>query len=147
MKPGNSITANQKGFTLVELIITIIVAGILGAFFIHFMGTALSRSSEAVTMVQDECSAEQIMEEIIADYVQAVNSDPTTALSGLVTKNTNGDYGPGVTMRYIAFYADGTEYSPPPQMTVLKVTVQDGGSVLTSLLTIDRESTSPPVAF
>jgi prepilin-type N-terminal cleavage/methylation domain-containing protein len=147
MKPGNPITASQKGFTLVELIITIIVAGILGAFFIHFMGTALSRSSEAVSIVQDECRAEDVMEEIIADYVQAVNSDPATALSSLVTKNTNRDYGTGVAMQYIAFDTSGIEYSPPPQMTVLKVTVQDGGSKLTTLLTLDRESTSPPVAF
>jgi prepilin-type N-terminal cleavage/methylation domain-containing protein len=147
MKPGNWITDSQKGFTLVELIITIIAAGILGAFFIHFMGTALSRSSEAISMVQDECSAEDVMEEIIADYVQAVNSNPATALSSLVTKNTNGDYGTGVTMLYIAFDTFGIEYSPPPQMNVLKVTVQDGGSVLTTLLTLDRVSTSPPVVF
>ena len=147
MKPGNWITDSQKGFTLVELIITIIVAGILGAFFIHFMGTAMSRSFEALSMVQDECSAQDIMEQIITDYVQAVNSDPATALSSLVTKRDNGDYGTGVAMQYIAFDTFGIEYSPPPQMTVLKVTVQDGGSVLTTLLTLDRESTSPPVVF
>ena len=40
------------GFTLIEVIVTIVVVGILAAFFIHFMGTALDDSwkSESSTL-------------------------------------------------------------------------------------------------
>ena len=37
-----TIHSGSKGFTLVEVIVTIIAAGILGAIFVNFMGTALS---------------------------------------------------------------------------------------------------------
>ncbi|MGD9080387.1 MAG: prepilin-type N-terminal cleavage/methylation domain-containing protein, partial [Desulfobacterales bacterium] len=60
---------NSKGFTLVEIIVTIVAAGILGAIFVHLMGTALNASWNSVEIVRDESNGEGVMERIIADYV------------------------------------------------------------------------------
>ena len=68
MKPSHSNIASNKGFTLIEIIATIILVGILAAFFIHFMGTALNQSWKSVELVAGEADAEGKIEEIIAYY-------------------------------------------------------------------------------
>jgi len=93
----------------VEVIVTIIAAGILGAFFIQFMGTAMSRSALAVENVRVEASAEALMEQIVADYVAEINkSNPSSALATIKAKS----YGSGVTMEYINFNASGERRLP-----------------------------------
>ena len=74
MKSRKAIILSHKGFTLIEIIATIMMAGILGAIFIQFMGTALMRSGDAVNIVRDEASIEGLMEEIISDYLKEINN-------------------------------------------------------------------------
>jgi prepilin-type N-terminal cleavage/methylation domain-containing protein len=135
-----------NGFTLVEVIVTIIAAGILGAFFIQFMGTAMSRSALAVENVRVEAAAEALMEQIVADYVAEINkSNPSSALATIKAKS----YGSGVTMEYINFNASGGEEAAGTSRT-LKVTVSAPGNDLITLLTESRKSgppASPPVAY
>ena len=45
---------DSKGFTLVEIIVTIVAAGILGAIFINFVGTALTSSWNTVEITRDD---------------------------------------------------------------------------------------------
>ena len=140
------------GFTLVEVIVTIMMAAIMGAFFIQYMGTAMSRSVVAIENVRDEADAEKLMEQIVADYVAEINkNDPTEALNTIKGKN----YGPSVTMTYINFNSSGVEQAlvPPNTSNTLKVMVRAPGNSLTTLLTMSRVSatqlypTLPPVEF
>jgi len=74
----------------------------MGAFFIQFMGTAMSKSIQALENVRDEAAAEAIMEQIVADYVFEINkSDPLSALGAMIAKNLSNTYGPGVTMNIL----------------------------------------------
>ena len=66
MNNVNSNISSNKGFTLIEIIATIIIMGILSAFFIHFMGTALDDSWKSVELVAGEAEAEGKLEEIKA---------------------------------------------------------------------------------
>jgi len=109
MKHSKSISIDSNGFTLVEIIVTLVAAGILGVIFTQFMGTALDASWNTVEIVRDEAGGEGVMEQIIAEYVEEMNSDPGNALGTLVTNNTNGNYGPNVTMTYIDFDGAGNE--------------------------------------
>jgi len=141
MKPRRSINS-QNGFTLVEIIITVLVTGIMGAIFINLMGTALSDSWRSVEMVRDESDGVRIMEQIIADYVEATNGGDPDPL-GTITIN---DYGPSVTMQYIEFDASGNEVDPPPASSdTLKITVQATGKTLTNILTKCRPSANDPL--
>jgi prepilin-type N-terminal cleavage/methylation domain-containing protein len=108
MRAFMSIKSGAKGFTLVEVIVTIVAAGILGAIFVNLMGTALNASWNAVEIVRDESNGEGLMERIIADYVADINSDPNTALNNIVT-NYNGQTIDGITVttRWIFFDAGG----------------------------------------
>ena len=67
MNPLKSKTMGSKGFTLVEIIVTIVAAGILGAIFVQLMGTALSSSWNSVEIVRDESNAEIFMDRNVVE--------------------------------------------------------------------------------
>lgn len=112
MNDLKSVKMGPEGFTLVEIIVTIVAAGILGAIFLNLMGTALNASWNAVEIVRDESNGEGLMERIIADYVTDINSDPDNTLSNIVT-NYNGQTIDGITIttQYILFDTGGNEVS------------------------------------
>ena len=144
---------SESGFTLIEVIATIIVMGILAAFFIHFMGTALNDSWRSVELVADEAKAEGLMEKIIADYVERINAIPNTALAVIVSRESSyendPDYGMPVTMQYIVFDASGAEQPDNSgENRNLKVTGEPPGYNLTTVLTKSRTNPNdPPVPY
>jgi|PlaIllAssembly_1097288.scaffolds.fasta_scaffold646932_2 prepilin-type N-terminal cleavage/methylation domain-containing protein len=141
----------NKGFTLVEVIVTIIVTAILSSIFINFMGTAMSRSVRSVEIVQGEADAESVLERITADYVLRTNQNSATAL-GLMEAAINTPpksiYGPNVSARYVYFDAGGNEllYTGASPLT-LEVKVTAEGNDLIVLLAKTRNPNSPPVLF
>jgi prepilin-type N-terminal cleavage/methylation domain-containing protein len=155
MKYLKSIIISSKGFTLVEIIVTLVAAGILGVIFTQFMGTALDASWNAIEIVRDEAGGEGVMEQIIADFVEEMNSDPDNTLGTLVTNNTNGNYGPNVTMAYIDFDVAGNEI-PSGGSDNLKVVIRiigpaspaiSGRHLLTTILTKSRTANDPIVLY
>ena len=133
---------SQAGFSLLEVIVTLVVASILAVLMVQFAGTALLRSADPVEKVRDEADVEAIMEKIISDYVKEINSDPANALSTL--KDIN-DYGANVTMSYIEFDSAGLEAVPPPAVSdTLKVSIQGAGYSLATLLTNSRAQANDP---
>ena len=149
------INSDSKGFTLVEIIVTIVAAGILGVIFVQFMGTALEASWNAVEIVRDESSGESVMEQIIADYVADINSDPGNALNNVVT-NYNGQTinGVNITTQYIVFDASGNEGAGGSDN--LKIVLQASGLVspaisgrypMTAILTNSRTTNDPIVLY
>jgi hypothetical protein len=135
-----------------EVIVTIMAAGILAAFFVHFMGTSLSSASDSVTRVQAESGGEAIVERIIADYVFAMNgNNPAGALSTITTNIDNDIYDNtaikiNVVWEYIEFNSGGNEVpvSPGPTNTV-KVTVLAPGNNQVFLLGQSRTATTQPL--
>jgi prepilin-type N-terminal cleavage/methylation domain-containing protein len=129
-----SMKIDSKGFTLVEIIVTIVAAGILGAIFVQLMGTALNSSWNSVEIVRDEANGQEMMEEIIADYVPAINSDPGTALGFIAGRITSKIYGNNVTWTYIEFDASGAEIDRGATPTDnLKVVLQTSGGVASAI--------------
>jgi prepilin-type N-terminal cleavage/methylation domain-containing protein len=141
MMRSESKKADQSGFTLVEIIITLVAAGILSIFYFHFMGTAMDFSWKSVELVAGEAEAEGQMEEIIAYFTSKINSDPDTALS-TVASEFSGD----ATMVYITYDTSGNE-SPAASSNNLKVTVEAPGSNFTTILTKSRRDADNPIVF
>lgn len=142
MKHRFGLLMHPAGFSLLEVIVTIVVASILAALMVQFAGTALIQSADPVERVRDEADVEAITENIVSDYVKEINSDPANALSTI--KDVN-DYGTNVTMSYIEFDGAGLETVPPPAVSdTLKVTVQGTGYSLTTLLTHSRTQSDDP---
>ena len=140
-----------NGFTLVEVIATILMTAILSAVFINFMGSAMSRSVRSVEMVRGEADAESVLERITADFVLRTNQNSATAL-GLMEAAINTPpksvYGPDVSARYVYFDAGGNEllYTGTSPLT-LEVKVAAAGNDLIVLLAQTRNPNSPPVLF
>ena len=153
MIPSKSKIYGNKGFTLVEIIVSLIVAGILSIFYFHFMGTAMDFSWKSVELVAGEAKAEGLMERIIADYVLRINQNPDTALAQIVgleaTYETDADYGSPVTMEYITYDSAGNESTVPSPATSnnLKVTVEAPGNNFTTILTKSRNEATDPIIY
>jgi prepilin-type N-terminal cleavage/methylation domain-containing protein len=155
MKVLETIKNSSKGFTLVEIIVTIVAAGILGAIFVQLMGTALNASWNSVEIVRDEANGEGVMERIIADYVANINSDPDNALINIVT-NYHGQTinGINISAQYITFDGSGKESTGGSDN--LKVVLQASGQVspaitgrypMTTILTKSRREVDDQIVI
>jgi prepilin-type N-terminal cleavage/methylation domain-containing protein len=137
--------AAARGFTLVEIIATVVIMGILSAFFIHFMGTALDNSWKSVELVAGEAAAEAKLEEIIAYFTSKINDNTQLANAlAIVESEFSGD----ATMEYIVFNVDngsGVEATDVSgENRTLKVTIEAPGNNLTTILTQSRTQSSDP---
>jgi len=132
---------SDDGFTLIEIIATIIVMSILAAFFVHFMGTALNHSWKSVELVAGEAEAEGKIEEIIAYFTSKINDNPDTALS-IVASEFSGE----ATMKYIVFNptSGNEETDTSGEDWNLKVTIEAPGNNLTTILTKSRTDSNDP---
>ena len=160
MKQNLQIANNPKGFTLVEIIVTLVAAGILGVIFTQFMGTALDASWNSVEIVRDEAGAEALLERIVAEYVADINENPPDNPLGNVVTNYNGQTIDGITIttRYIIFDdVSGNEIEVDPGPTDnLKVVLQAPSQVspairfrhpMTTVLTNSRTTDDPIVPY
>lgn len=78
---------SNKGFTLIEVIITIVVAALMGVMVFTYMGTTLTRSAEPLLMVRDLAESIEIMEQFTSDYSEYLKrtiewADFTATLTG-----------------------------------------------------------------
>ena len=144
---GNS----AGGFTLVEVILTLMAASILSVFFINFMGAALDFSWKSVEIVTGDAETAGKMEEIIAYYTSKINDDddPGNALTAVVsTYNGQSTNDILVTTQYTEFDASGNEMDPPPSVSdLLKVTAKGHANELVTILTDSRDSGDPAVRY
>ena len=142
---GNS----SGGFTLVEVILTLVAAGIMSVFFINFLGAALDFSWKSVEIVTSDAETQGKMEEIIAYYTSKINDDPDSALTAVVS-NYNGQSINDVlvTTQYIGFDSGGNEIDPASSVTfVLKVTAKGHANDLVTILTDSRNTDDPAVRY
>ena len=146
MKPTHLNISSSNGFSLIEVIATIIIMGILAAFFIHFMGTSLDNSWKSVELVAGEAEAEGKLEEIIAYFTSKINddSDLTNALSKVVT-----EFSGNATMNYIVFNSTtgNEENDISGTNRNLKVTVEAPGNDFTTILTKSRNVPTDPIVY
>jgi len=85
---------DQRGFTLLEVIITLVIAAIFGSMLIQFTGTSMSRSADTVERVRNGSTLVRTVEEITKDYRNWIKSNPDDPLVNF--KNTiDASYGGG----------------------------------------------------
>ncbi|MBU0544135.1 MAG: prepilin-type N-terminal cleavage/methylation domain-containing protein [Proteobacteria bacterium] len=147
--------ASQAGFTLIEVIISIVLGSIIGVIFLSYMGTQLTNSSDPVNITRYEGDAEMWMERILSDYVEEMNAATYTATLPTIFAR---DYTTGIynmpasvtlTRTYVTYDAGGNEVAVTGggTSTNLKVTVQAGGYGLTCILTAERVTSGDPVTY
>ena len=153
MNDQRHILTSQKGFSIIEVIIFIILAGILSVVFVGYMGSSLMHSADPLNVVRNEASVETTLERITSDYVKLMNG--TGSYATAVVTIAGNDYGPTVTKTYIdhdTFLTTGTvanaggpgtDDKPNP----LLIQVQAQGNSLSSLFTRERISEGDPIVL
>ncbi|MBN1474372.1 MAG: type II secretion system protein [Syntrophaceae bacterium] len=129
--------ANKKGFTLIEIIITLVVAAILAAMFVNYMGPNLIGSSVSAVRTQDHYDLIAIIEKINMDHVKLMEDGDTNSLVTLQSRIAAGNYGVYTqSTKFITFDASNTEQSAEtPGSNTLKVTITKNDQTATMLFT------------
>lgn len=60
----------SAGFTLVEVIITIVIAAIVGAMLVTVLGTSMTKSSEPIFRLKTSFALQQVMENFMTTYYE-----------------------------------------------------------------------------
>lgn len=126
---------NKKGFTLVEVIVSLVVAGILGAMLIAFMGTGVMQSSNPVIIAQNGAYLNAIMDKMTADYRYNMSHALKTGASRTVGFNnfianldtanyySDGSHPYAVTKQRISFAGNPPQETNDSGSKVMKVTI------------------------
>jgi hypothetical protein len=141
MKKIYGLQAQESGLTLLEIVVTFIIAAFLGSMLVEYMGTSLTRGGESVILVQDGFSLNGVMEKITADYENEYLNDSydfDTFKSNIENGNNAvmtpyyGDY--TVQTSYIIFNGGNAEAPDSSgDNNILKVTIGLGNQALTAL--------------
>ena len=136
----------RNGFTLLEVIISLIVASILGVMLVSFMGSTVVQSANPVLLSQNGAYLNQIMENMGADYkyLMATSSTPLTIFIARVgaegtsqTRYSDGSHPYTIVDNHRITFPSG---SPVTEQTdgagkILKVTIQYRTLSVTALFT------------
>lgn len=141
-------TEHNSGFSLIELIATLLLLGILAAALVPFLGESVTRSSQSVLFLDAPLELNSVMANMVADCAASFRGD----LPGLQAKigdpgsSGYGEYvvAPGGNnfVRFVAGAEDDINSNPsdPEYGMYLKVTIQSAvsgheGETLTHLFT------------
>ena len=134
---------NKNGFTLIEVIISIIMISIAGLVMITFLGTAFKQSGQPLQILGDNYSVLNAIEIVNADYRAKLENNPSQAISFYVEKDLSkkitGLTGIGVKGEYINFSAPDAnrnvnEITAVGSTMYVKVTATQNNSKLITIL-------------
>lgn len=137
---------NQKGFTLLEFIVTLVLVAVVGAMVVSFMGTPVTQSGRSVTWMKDEFELSGVMERMLADYREQLNAGTLDLAAFVADRDTaaeiNALYGSNIDDVQVA----ATDFQPDPapsadyteggaDSTIQKVTLGKGDQALVTIFT------------
>jgi prepilin-type N-terminal cleavage/methylation domain-containing protein len=74
MKPKKTNHPHHDGFTLIEVIVTLVIAAIMGTMLVSLMGKNLTGSAVPVSLVGDQYKIVQEMEKITSQYREEIKN-------------------------------------------------------------------------
>jgi prepilin-type N-terminal cleavage/methylation domain-containing protein len=143
MKRFRRFHKSARGFSLVELIVTLVVAAILGTILVVYMSGGITKSGIPLIWVKQEFGVYRAMERITAVYQNDLKTTPFSLTTFKNKIDTTGEVNTicgsdtcidNVTVVNTAFpLAGGTETGT--DTNIIKVTLRKGDQSLTSLFT------------
>ena len=144
---------HQAGFTLIEVIVTLVLASVIAAMLSSFFGTSLTRSGEPIQRLMNSTNLQQVMENIVSDYnrLHALNLrykwQPTInyRIGAIVTPKTIPD-NPNGGHYYKCTTAGTSGATEPSWPTANGSTVTDGSVIWTESGNIIWQKSHPYTA-
>ena len=143
-----SFRKNNKGFTLIEAIIAIVAAAILGVMAFTYSQTSLTKSAQPLNQSQKAMELQKVMENIFADYNINYKADLVSFQTKIANPTSQqpppAGYGPYALVDNKFVKLDGSNFvdvdavNDPPAIRdiILKVTIKNElGETLTMLFT------------
>ncbi|MGD0281724.1 MAG: prepilin-type N-terminal cleavage/methylation domain-containing protein [Dissulfurispiraceae bacterium] len=132
--------ASLSGFTLIEVIITIVVAAVLATMLYSYFNTAITQSSTPATRMVTALQSQTVMENITADWMaSSQNTSYLTSLSINIgpegSSNGTANYGQYkvIDNHFITWNSSNNDVKTGAS-NCLKVSVQDSlGETLTEI--------------
>lgn len=125
---------DEPGFTLIEIIVTITFAAILGALLVQFMGTKITASAETVASVNGEVRLRAVMEDITRDYRNWLSSSPGSPLSQFAAQvNATPEYAAVIVGAQTGMIS--VDPGHDGDVAILQITISDGVRTLQALFT------------
>ena len=118
---------NNRGFTLIEVIITVTLIAIAAAMFVAYIGTSFTQSPASSSMVAKQYALIQQMEIITSQYRQEISNETLdlTSFKAYVDANPYIDSSNLVTLNSGSYTTQ----------QVLAVTLKDGDQTVMSIFT------------
>lgn len=124
----NSRSRKQKGFTLIEVIVTIVIVALMGMMFFAYLGTTLTRSHEPLVGVRNLGGAVKDMEGFVAKYRQQYLAGAITWGDFITTLRDAGVVSPDLSgVPESSFHNSG--------FAVHEVTITRGNQTLSAIFT------------
>jgi type II secretory pathway pseudopilin PulG len=125
---------SESGFTLIEVIVTITFAAILGALLIQFMGTKITSSAELVASVDKEAQLKAVMEDITRDYRNWLRTSPGSPLAQFAAQvNATPAYAAVIVGAQTGMIS--VDAGHDGDVAILQITISDGVRTLRALFT------------
>lgn len=123
-------TASHKGFTLVEIIVTIILVGITAAIMFPALGTNLTRSADPVNRLNDHHLLIQEMDKWTGIYRDEIQNNTLDITSFKTNVDSSANYLDSTA--YINSF-NGGAYTTQGTNKILRVTLINNGQTLVAL--------------
>lgn len=123
-------SSSQVGFTLIEIIVTLILVGVTAAIMFPVLGTNLIKSPEPVTRVDNQYLLIEEMDKWTDAYRRAVENGTLDISSFKLEIDNNANYLDSTT--YINSFNDGA-YTTKGTNKILMVTLKQDSQTLTAL--------------
>ena len=125
---------NHGGFTLIEVIVTITFAAVLGALLVQFMGTNITASAKLVSNVDNEARLKAVMEDITRDYRNWLRNNPGSPLSQFAAQvNATPTYAAVIVGTQTGMIS--VDAGNDGDVVILQITISDGARTLRALFT------------
>lgn len=145
MKKFRRFHKSARGFTLIEVIVTLVIAAILGTFLVVYMSGGITKSGIPIIWVKQGFSVYQVMERITADYkndLKTTGFDLATFSAKINSAaKVNALYGSDIDSSIVTNTAFDTIISTTTfgesgtSAYIIKVTLRKGDQSLTALFT------------
>jgi prepilin-type N-terminal cleavage/methylation domain-containing protein len=138
---------NSRGFTLIEVIVSLVVAGILGAMLVTFMSSGVMQSATPVIIAQNGTYLNAIMDKMTADYrynmshALVTGASRTTGFNNFIANldqpnyYSDGSHPYSVDKQRISFTGDPPQETNDNSSKVMKVTITYRDLSATTLFT------------